>query len=162
MDGYLTKPIRPRALDEVLDQYVAQKRKGGIVHEEALTTPVQTPRTVKQEWVDGHELLERVGGDREFLTELVSLFREDCPKQLNRIKTALEKMDPSEVLRGAHSLRGTLANLAARPAADLAAEIEHAGKAGDLDRAKAAFQSLDLKLPRVLEALGAICEGVTR
>jgi PAS domain S-box-containing protein len=162
MDGYLTKPIRPRALDEVLDQYVAQKRKGGIVHEEALTTPVQTPRTVKQEWVDGHELLERVGGDREFLTELVSLFREDCPKQLNRIKTALEKMDPSEVLRGAHSLRGTLANLAARPAADLAAEIEHAGKAGDLDRAKAAFQSLDIKLPRVLEALGAICEGVTR
>jgi CheY-like chemotaxis protein/HPt (histidine-containing phosphotransfer) domain-containing protein len=162
MDGYLTKPIRPRALDEVLDQYVAQKRKGGIVHEEALTTPDHTPRTLKQEWVDGHELLERVGGDREFLTELVSLFREDCPKQLNRIKTALEKMDPSEVLRGAHSLRGTLANLAARPAADLAAEIEHAGKAGDLDRAKAAFQSLGLKLPRVLEALGALCEGVTR
>jgi CheY-like chemotaxis protein len=162
MDGYLTKPIRPRALDEVLDQYIAQKRKGGIEPEEALTTPVQTPRTLKEDWVDGHELLERVGGDREFLTELVSLFREDSPKQLNRIKTALEKMDPSEVLRGAHSLRGTLANLAARPAADLAAEIEHAGKAGDLDRAKAAFQSLALKLPRVLEALGAICEGVTR
>jgi HPt (histidine-containing phosphotransfer) domain-containing protein len=81
---------------------------------------------------------------------------------LNRIKTALEKMDPSEVLRGAHSLRGTLANLAAQRAADLAAEIEHAGKLGDLDRAKAAFQNLDLEVPRALEVLGAICEGVTR
>jgi CheY-like chemotaxis protein/HPt (histidine-containing phosphotransfer) domain-containing protein len=162
MDGYLTKPIRPHALDEVLEQYAAKKRKAGTVHEEAQTAPDRTPRAPKQEWVDGRELLERVGGDREFLTELVSLFREDCPKQLNRIKTALEKMDPGEVLRGAHSLRGTLANLAARPAADLAAQIEHAGKAGDLDRAKAVFQSLGLELPHVLETLGALCEGVAR
>ena len=162
MDGYLTKPIRPRALDEVLDQYTAQKRQGGAVHEDAPKTSGHTSRAVKQDSVDGHELLERVGGDREFLTELVSLFREDGPKQLNRIKTALEKMDPSEVLRGAHSLRGTLANLAAQRAADLAAEIEHAGKLGDLDRAKAAFQNLDLEVPRALEVLCAICEGVTR
>ncbi len=162
MDGYLTKPIRPRSLDEVLDQYTAQKRQGGSVHEQAVKTPGHTSRTVKQESVNGHELLERVGADREFLTELVSLFREDGPKQLNRIKAALEKKDPSEVLRGAHSLRGTLANLAARPAADLAAQIEHAGKSEDLSRAKAAFETLDLELPRVLEALSALCEGVTR
>ena len=162
MDGYLTKPIRPRALDEVLEQYTARKREAGIVHEEVLTAPDHTPRAPKQEWVDGRELLERIGGDREFLTELVSLFRVDCPKQLNRIETALKKMDPGEVLRGAHSLRGTLANLAARPAADLAAEIEHASKEGDLDRAKAAFQSLSLELPHVLETLGTLSEGVAR
>jgi CheY-like chemotaxis protein len=162
MDGYLTKPIRPRALDEVLDQYSAQKRKGGAVDEEAPKTSGHTLRTVKHESVEGRELLERVGGDREFLTELVSLFREDGPKQLNRIQTALEKMDPSEVLRGAHSLRGTLANLAAQPAAELAAEIEQAGKVGDLDRAKTAFQHLYRELPRVHEALSAICEGVAR
>jgi CheY-like chemotaxis protein/HPt (histidine-containing phosphotransfer) domain-containing protein len=165
MDGYLTKPIRPRALDEVLDQYIAQKRQGGTayetVHEQAAKKSRHTSRIVKQESVDGHELLERVGGDREFLTELVSLFRDDGPKQLNRIKTALEKKDPGDAQRSAHSLRGTLANLAARPAADLAAEIEHAGKSEDLDRAKAAFESLDLELPRVLEALGALSEGVT-
>jgi CheY-like chemotaxis protein/HPt (histidine-containing phosphotransfer) domain-containing protein len=162
MDGYLTKPIRPQALDEVLDQYIAKKRQVGTAPEQAATKPGQASGTVKLQSVDGHELLERVGGDREFLAELVSLFREDCPKQLSRIKTALEKMDPGEMLRGAHSLRGTLANLAARPAADLAAEIEHAGKAGDLDRAKAAVHGLCLELPRVLENLGALCEGVAR
>jgi HPt (histidine-containing phosphotransfer) domain-containing protein len=64
-------------------------------------------------------------------------------------------------LRSAHSLRGTLANLAAQAAADLAAEIEHASKAEDLTRAKAAFQNLDLELPRVIDALSVICEGVT-
>jgi signal transduction histidine kinase/DNA-binding response OmpR family regulator len=168
MDGYLTKPIRPRALDEVLDQYVAQKREtgnaheqAGAVHEQTAKTLSHTSRTLKQESIDGHELLERVGGDREFLTELVSLFREDGPKQLDKIRTALEKNDPEDVLRSAHSLRGTLANLAAQPAADLAAEIEHASKSEDLTRAKAAFQNLDLELPRVIDALSVICEGVT-
>jgi two-component system, sensor histidine kinase and response regulator len=175
MDGYLTKPIRPRALDEVLDQYIAQKRQAGnahehigavhehagTVHEQAAKTPAHASRTLRLDSIDGHELLERVGGDREFLTELVSLFREDGPKQLNRVRTALEKNDPEEVLRSAHSLRGTLANLAAQAAADLAAEIEHASKAEDLTRAKAAFQNLDLELPRVIDALSVICEGVT-
>jgi two-component system, sensor histidine kinase and response regulator len=168
MDGYLTKPIRPRALDEVLDQYVAQKREtgnaheqAGAVHEQTAKTLSHTSRTLKQESIDGLELLERVGGDREFLTELVSLFREDGPKQLDKIRTALEKNDPEDVLRSAHSLRGTLANLAAQPAADLAAEIEHASKSEDLTRAKAAFQNLDLELPRVIDALSVVCEGVT-
>jgi PAS domain S-box-containing protein len=162
MDGYLTKPIRPRALDEVLDLYVAQKGMGGAVHEETPMASAQASRDLDRDPVSGHELLERVGGDREFLSELVSLFREDSPKQLDRIKTAVENGDSSEVLRGAHSLRGTLANLAARPAADLAAEIEHAGKSDDLLRARVAFQNLQLELPRVLEALGALCEGVAR
>jgi PAS domain S-box-containing protein len=161
MDGYLTKPIRPRALDEVLDQYIAQKQEAGIVRKETPKTQGQTPRALQQEPVDGHELLERVGADREFLGELVGLFREDSPNQLNRIKTALQKMDSGEVLRGAHSFRGTLANLAAQPAADLAAEIEHAAKSQDLSRAETALQCLDLELPRVLDALGALCEGVT-
>jgi PAS domain S-box-containing protein len=162
MDGYLTKPIRPRALDEVLELYMAQKGEGGPVHEELPKTPGQISRDLDQEPVSGHELLERVGGDREFLSELVSLFREDSPKQLDRIKTAVKNGDSSEVLRGAHSLRGTLANLAARPAADFAAEIEHAGKSDDVLRARVALQNLELELPRVLEALGALCEGVAR
>jgi HPt (histidine-containing phosphotransfer) domain-containing protein len=81
---------------------------------------------------------------------------------LDRIKTAVKNGDSSEVLRGAHSLRGTLANLAARPAADFAAEIEHAGKSDDVLRARVALQNLELELPRVLEALGALCEGVAR
>ena len=183
MDGYLTKPIRPRALDEVLDQYISLKRKAraphelaGSSHEQSAKPAGQTSSTpdqilgtaksespaVKQDSIAGHELLERVGGDREFLAELVALFREDGPKQLNKIKTALENHDSQEATRSAHALRGTLANLAAQSASDLAAEIEHASKSEDLTRANAAFHNLDLELPRVLEALSLICEGVAR
>jgi CheY-like chemotaxis protein len=158
MDGYLTKPIRPRALDEVLEIYIAQKKQGNTVFEEISKTSSQPSSTSGLEPVDGHELLERVDNDREFLTELVNLFREDGPKQLDKIRKALEKKDAGEMLRGAHLLKGTLANLAARPAADLAADIEHAARSEDWPRSEAALESLDLEMARVLDALSALCE----
>jgi PAS domain S-box-containing protein len=161
MDGYLTKPIRPRELDEVLEEYIARKNPNGIAHESVAKELLQAAHTSVPEPIDGRELLERVGDDREFLTELANLFREDGPKQLARIKAALQNKDSAEVLRCAHSLRGTLSNLAARPAVELAAEIEQKGKSDDLQGAEFALHRLDLELARVLDALGALCEGVT-
>jgi HPt (histidine-containing phosphotransfer) domain-containing protein len=76
------------------------------------------------------------------------------------MRAALEVGDCHEVLRTAHSLRGTLANLAARSAADFAAEIEQAGKSDDLIRAAAALQGLELELAKVIQALGTVCEAV--
>jgi len=160
MDGYLTKPIRPRELDEVLEQYIAQKTPNGIGYQDSPKNSAQHARASVLEAIDGPELLERVGDDREFLSELVNLFREDGPKQLSKIKIALQKNDSSEMLRCAHSLRGTLSNLAAKPAAELAAEIEHRGKSDDLQGAGTALRRLDLELARVLDALDTLCEGV--
>jgi CheY-like chemotaxis protein len=161
MDGYLTKPIRPRELDEVLEEYIAQKMPNGSAHESAAKKSGLQSRASLLESIDAHELLERVGDDREFLGELVNLFREDGPKQLSRIKTALQNLDSSEMLRCAHSLRGTLSNLAARPAAELAAEIEQRGKAEDLQGAGRALHRLEMELARVLDALDTLCEEVT-
>jgi HPt (histidine-containing phosphotransfer) domain-containing protein len=157
MDGYLTKPIRPRALDEVLDIYVEQKKQSNTASESEPKPSAQPSTSSELPSVDGHELLDRVGGDREFLAELVTLFREDGPKQIGRIKTALENKEAGEMLRGAHSLRGSLANLAARPAADLAATIEVAGQSADLAQAEIALHSLEREMTRVLNALSALC-----
>jgi CheY-like chemotaxis protein len=157
MDGYLTKPIRPRALDEVLEKYIFQK-KLSIACEGTPTASAPPPPVSELVLMDGQDLLERIGHDREFLTELVNLFRKDGPKQLDKIKRGLDKKDAGEVVRGAHSLRGTLANLSARSAADLGAQIEHAGKSDDLPRAKALTESLELEMARVLDSLSALCE----
>jgi CheY-like chemotaxis protein/HPt (histidine-containing phosphotransfer) domain-containing protein len=161
MDGYLTKPIRPRALEDVLDQYVALKRRSATAAAEApkpATRPDAPPERLP---VDGNELLERVGDDHEFLNELVALFREDGPKQLGRIRSAIEKKESAEVLRSAHSMRGTFANLGADPAAEMAAEIEQAGKSGELAKAEATLQRLELEFFRVMSALDRLCEEVT-
>jgi two-component system, sensor histidine kinase and response regulator len=158
MDGYLSKPIRPYALDEVLERCMEQKQQSNTPSEGDLKAAAQLPRTSEREPIDGPELLERVDGDREFLVELLNLFREDGPKQLGEIKRALEKEDAGDVQREAHSLRGTLANLSARSAADLAADIEQAVISEDLPRAEAALESLDLEMVRVLDALTVLCQ----
>jgi two-component system, sensor histidine kinase and response regulator len=158
MDGYLTKPIRPWALDEVLEKFSEQKEKNSIAGEGAPTTSAPSPSISDPDPIDRPELLDRVDNDREFLTELLNLFREDGPKQLAEIEKALAKKDSGEVQRGAHSLRGTLANLSARSASELAADIELAGSTEDLPRAEAALKSLDLEMVRVLDALNSLCE----
>ena len=98
MDGYLTKPIRPRALDEVLETYIVQKKQGDTVFQDSSKTSSQPSAMSGLEPVEGHKLLERVDYDRKFLAELVDLFREDGPKQLDKIKEALEKKDAGEML----------------------------------------------------------------
>ena len=157
MDDYLTKPIRPLALDEVLEKYIEQKKQSGQVSESAPLESAPLSSTSEQESINVPELLDRVDGDRDFLIELLNLFREDGPKQLGEIEKALEKQDAGEVQRGGHSLRGTLSNLAAHSAAELAAEIEYAGKSNDLIRAEAALKRLDLEMARVIEAFSTLC-----
>jgi two-component system, sensor histidine kinase and response regulator len=100
----------------------------------------------------------RVDNDLEFLGELITLFREDSPKQMDKIRAALQLEDAAEVRRGAHSLRGALASLSAVSAATLAAEMEHSAEIGDLSRADAVFSNLAPELTRVIDALSAICE----
>ena len=154
MDGYLPKPLRSQELDEVLERYAASKAAKVSGTEAAMGMPL----TGGQKAIDGRDLLDRVGGDREFLAELLDTFRADHKKQLNAMKLALEKRDTEELTRAAHSLKGALSNLAAPTAAGLAAEIERAGRLDELPRAEATLRSLEPELDRVLSALSALCE----
>jgi CheY-like chemotaxis protein len=154
MDGYLSKPIRAQELDEVLDKYLALKYQKMAMSDAA----GEKPEAAEPGAVDELDLMQRVEEDREFLAELVDLFRAEAPKQMNRLRTALEQKDSDEARRATHSLRGVLSNLSARTAANLTAEIENAAGAGDFARADAAMQQFEPELTRVIAALSAICE----
>jgi PAS domain S-box-containing protein len=158
MDGYLTKPIRPRSLDEVLENCIAQKQHSLVAGEPAAAMAAPALLAADRQAVNAQELLDRVDGDREFLTELLELFREDGPRQFGRIKAALDREDMIEVMRLSHSLRGSLANLAARPAASLAAEVEQAAKTLDVRCTKAPLGRLEAEMERVLHALDSLCQ----
>jgi len=154
MDGYLAKPIHAQELDEVLEKYIAQKNHVDTQQEESPqgeTLPVE-------ETIDTQDLMQRVSDDRKFLAELVGIFREEAPRQLDRIKIALDRQDSEEMKLGAHSLRGALSNLAAVNASALAADIEFAATLGDLASARAALQKLEVELTRAIDTLSAICQ----
>ena len=153
MDGYLPKPIRSQDLDQILEQY-AVKIPGKDAEK---SVPPRLP-AAGESAVDARELLERIGDDREFLTELFETFRDDYSKQLEAMRTALGNGDAMEAAHAAHSLKGALSNLSAKRASALAAELESAGKEGDLQRVESWLRDLEPELTRVVDALSALCQ----
>ena len=140
MDGYLTKPIRQAALDEVLDQYLGGKRDNPALAAKPSST---------RDSVDAVELLERIDGDLSFLTELVELFAIDYPRRLLDAREALAHRDAQGVVKACHALKGALANLAAISASGMAQHLESRAKAGDLTGMTEELQQLELELQRV-------------
>jgi HPt (histidine-containing phosphotransfer) domain-containing protein len=88
------------------------------------------------------ELLARVEDDRELLADLLNLFQEDFPRLRAALRSAAESGNAAETQKAAHALKGMLANLSMRRAAELAAGVEAAARAGDpleIEKALAAF-----------------------
>ncbi|SNT43935.1 MHYT domain-containing protein, NO-binding membrane sensor [Granulicella rosea] len=148
MDGYLSKPIRPQELDEVLDKYLAG---------ESEPVAETTAASVGDASVEIEELLERIGGDRDLLAELLELYREDYPVQVEAGREALRNNDPAALQAMGHRMKGAMSNLAAPEASRLAGELESSGRDKNLSSASATLEALDRELLRVAQALEAVC-----
>ncbi|HXJ44411.1 MAG TPA: response regulator [Bryobacteraceae bacterium] len=151
MDGYLSKPVSAAELDEILGEY-SQRLPDGRREE-----PIAPQPTVTKP-VNSDELMVRLDNDREFLAELIEAFAGDFPKQLLAISAALENKNSDQLTRSAHSLKGSLSNLAAPVAAGLAWQIENAGRLADFSEAEAALLNLRPEISRVVTTLNEICQ----
>jgi two-component system, sensor histidine kinase and response regulator len=148
MDGYLSKPIRPQELDEVLDKYLAMDRENH---------PVVESRDLRECSLCEQELLERIDDDRVFLAELLELFRTDYPKQIRAARVAVAENDAATLQEAGHALKGALGNLAAPAASKIASELESMGKTGDMAMAGTRVTELEGELAKVIQALEGLC-----
>ena len=147
MDGYLSKPIRPQELDEALNLLQNAGPKG--THELALFDPPNAA-------IETEELLDRIDGDRAFLSELLDLFRADYPLQIQAARMAIESNDAAELQKAGHALKGALGNLAATTASRMASELESMGKSRNMTAAGKRVDQLEEELILVLEALESL------
>ena len=146
MDAYLSKPIRPEELDDLLDLYTA-----------ARGSDTSASSGEENDSVDEQELLERVDGDRAFIGELAEVFRGDYPQQIRVAREAIATSDAERLRRSSHALKGALSNLAAGQASGLARSLEAMGSAGKLTDATGALDDLESELKRVDRKLREIC-----
>lgn len=101
--------------------------------------------------IDG--ALERIGGDKDLLRELASIFIEDAPPLLNRLSATLAEQDCERAQHYAHGLKGIAANVGGVRLEHLALRIENAARDGDLASAGDGIDRLDAELTRLIEAL---------
>lgn len=169
MDGYLAKPIRAQELDDILESYGSKRNGCHSVDAAASTSPQKGElngnagaEPASGEAIDWDELLERVEGDRAFLSELAEIFRSDYPRQIESISDAIARQDSQSVKRTSHALKGALSNLAAVRARDMAAALEHMASKGDLTDARPALLPLQEELTRVVNSLDVLCRETVR
>ena len=153
MDGYLSKPIRPLELDEVLDSFLVPK--------EELSTESQT-NPIPDGSVEVIQLLDRLDDDRALLAELLEIFRREYPENVQSAQQAIDARRPADLQRAGHTLKGALGNLSATHASALAAELEIMGRASDLTRAQAVLDRLVPELGNVIRSLESLCPVVAQ
>jgi signal transduction histidine kinase/HPt (histidine-containing phosphotransfer) domain-containing protein len=115
MDDYLSKPVRPEALQ------IAIERNAKAQHLTPAITPVATlsqknmptitpfpiqPRCTDEELVDYDRLIEFSGSSRTSLIEITDLYFSQTTEQLAALEAAVEQQDTAGAIRFAHSSAG--------------------------------------------------------
>jgi len=144
MDDYITKPVKPEALQTIIEHFLAD-----APDEEAKGTsiPAASPP------VDMDRLHEALGDEPESFSEILNLYLEGMSTSLERLKDALQTGNHEEVESIAHNCAGTSANCGMVAVVEPMRDLEAAGRnrqlanaPGALARAKQEFHQIQTYL----------------
>ncbi len=103
--------------------------------------------------VDYPSVLERIGGDKSFLKELLNLYIEDFSEKYGRLQKAIEQKNFDLIRELGHSLRGSSANLSLTFLQETSHHLEMAGKERNVEKAKKALALLEQEFKRLKDFL---------
>jgi two-component system sensor histidine kinase/response regulator len=98
-------------------------------------------------------LLDSLGGDSDFLKELVDAYLESTPGLLAAMRQAAAAGDAAGLQRAAHTLKTGSANLGAPALAALCKGLEYMGKSGALEGAEVRIDAAAAAYDAVAAAL---------
>jgi HPt (histidine-containing phosphotransfer) domain-containing protein len=104
-------------------------------------------------------LLDSLGGDGEFLAELMQDYFDDAPDQLAAMESSLAANDTEGLRRAAHSLKSNSTTFGAATLAGMCKELEDLAKSGSLDGAGARIAAVAAGYETARLALEAIQKG---
>lgn len=129
MDDHIAKPIKVKTLQGcLLALGTTLAPSAGAGNTEGSAAPVPLPR------IDlGFDYATAVKqADAEIIEIIAQVFLDTAPRDLQRLRDALNTGQIDEALRMAHTLKGSLASFNADPAVQLATEIELGCQAGNM------------------------------
>jgi len=137
MDDYLTKPINPDALLEMLKKWlnIISVNSTFSVNEEK-----SQESEVKELVVfDEKDLFARLSNKSSLVEKIIESFLDDIPNQFDKLKKSLDEGNIADSTLHAHSIKGSSANISGVKLQNIAKEIEYFAHDEDLDSAKALF-----------------------
>ena len=145
MDDYLSKPVKPVQMLEMLQRYC-----GAVVTEqqpEAVAAPAPMPAAEDEIPVYAKaDLLERLGGAEALIPRFMGLFFKGIEPNMAALEEAIASGDQEKVRTSSHAIKGSSANIGAMQMRETAAAIEVDAKTGDISGAPAGFEKLKQQL----------------
>jgi HPt (histidine-containing phosphotransfer) domain-containing protein len=164
MNDYLSKPVNPQALAEVLERWLPKEDRGPGTEEDGrsetegrrslsnLSVP-GLPSFVELPVFDKDALMQRLMGDDELASLVIAGFLEDIPLQIQALKGYLQAGDAHGAERQAHTIKGASANIGGEALLVVAFEMEKLGKSGDLSDVRERMDELELQFARLRDVL---------
>jgi PAS domain S-box-containing protein len=148
MDEYLAKPLRPRALFDLIESMLA----GGNGDSRDAGPPAESP----VEPLDRAAALRHCGGNAAVLADIAQIFLAESPRLIHEIHSALAAEDSQGCSHAAHQLKGSVSNFFASATVTAARQVEEAARRGDFPTARDACVALDRELARLKPALAEL------
>jgi HPt (histidine-containing phosphotransfer) domain-containing protein len=132
MDDYLSKPVDPVALKQVLERWI----------------PAHQPSANA---IDVSRLNEMFGDELDTIRELLEMFVSTTTPLLNEINTAIESADFARIKELGHQIGGSASNLGLAEMCDISRALERAAVAADARQAAAVHAIMPGALSRIAE-----------
>ena len=134
MDDHITKPVTLDALRAALTRWISL---------EAVAPRDRSAAGPASDVLDVATALDQVAGDRETLSDVLTLFLDQWPVLRERMRGALSRGDAGELALLAHRMKGSSGAIAAVGLHRLAAELETRWSAGRLDGAREELEKMN-------------------
>ncbi|HEY8025745.1 MAG TPA: PAS domain S-box protein [Burkholderiaceae bacterium] len=156
MDDYLSKPFKANQFQSILKKYShpavgdlpsAQQTEAGLPSSNA------APAKADRSGFDYEKAL--AAADAEIVALIGGHFAIDGAKILRVMHSAWRDADYDTLRREAHTLSGLLGNFRAQPAQDVATEIDHRLRDGDMDKVAGLLACLEAEMADFIPCLAS-------
>ncbi|MBI4763225.1 MAG: response regulator [Deltaproteobacteria bacterium] len=151
MNDYLTKPVSPQALADMLDKWLP--KEGAVITKQPAEVAPAPAKESEVSVFDKAEMMTRLMDDEELARTVVEGFLDDIPRQIEVLKGYLKKGDVASAERQAHSIKGASANVGGEALRAVAFGMEKAGKTGDLESITARLPELETQFAQLKAAM---------
>jgi two-component system, sensor histidine kinase and response regulator len=155
MDGYVSKPISSQELETAIAAIFPEP---DVI---AIQKPEPLPSNGTVLW-DKEKTLERLGGDRTLLDEVIQIFLEDVPRHMTALRQAVATRDAAGLEQVAHTLKGELGYMGISEISLEARQLEECGRKADFERAATHCAVMEPQIARLLVAMRDRMEAIER
>jgi CheY-like chemotaxis protein/HPt (histidine-containing phosphotransfer) domain-containing protein len=162
MDDHLAKPFSMQTMQEMLDRWMPQTTPKPL----QAAVPAAAPEPADAAGVLDRKVLDQLGalrmnGKPDLLARTIKLYLVESPKLMQKLKQAVLANNAPQIVRSAHSLKSSSANVGATLLSRYCADLETSARRVDTQEAGDIFARIEAEHARVQSALNVEIEQLT-